>query len=263
MDRPVAEPLRVERDGGLVVLTMDSPPLNLFTTEMLGAFERAIGELAAAPPRAVLIRAEGRVVSAGVDVALFSGLDPAAARELWSTQIAMVQTLESLPCPVVFAAHALCLTAAFEISLACDILLAARSASFGLVERRVGLTPAMGGTQRLADRAGPGRARELVMTGDVYPAETLERWGVVNRLIDDDGFADAALAFTRELAEGPTIAHAATKKIVAAQIRGGVAAADAAVPEIAADLFATEDLKGAVASFLEHRGPGHATFEGR
>jgi enoyl-CoA hydratase/carnithine racemase len=259
----VAEPLRVERDGGLVILTMDSPPLNLFTPEMLRAFERAIADLAAEPPRAVLIRAEGRVVSGGVDVVLFSGLDPVAARELWATQIEMIHTLESLPCPAVFAAHALCLTAAFEISLACDLLLAARSASFGLVERRVGLTPAMGGTQRLADRAGPGRAREFVMTGDVYPAETLERWGVVNRLLDDDGFAEAAVAFTQELAEGPTIAHAATKKIVAAQVRGGVPQADAEMPDIAADLFATEDLKGAVASFLEHRGPGHATFEGR
>jgi enoyl-CoA hydratase len=259
----MAEPLRIEREGGLVVLTMDSPPLNLFTPAMLGAFEAAIAGLAAAPPRAVLIRAEGRVVSGGVDVALFSGLDPDRARELWSTQIEMIHTLESLPCPVVFAAHALCLTAAFEISLACDLLLAASSASFGLVERRVGLTPAMGGTQRFAQRAGPARAREFVMTGDLYDAETLERWNVVNRVLDDEGFADAALAFTRELAEGPTVAHAATKKIIAAQVRGGVAQADAEMPDIAADLFATEDLKSAVASFLEHRGPGHATFEGR
>ena len=100
----------------------------------------------------------------------------------------MIHTVEELPLPTVFAAHALCLTAAFELSLACDLLLAAESARFGLVETVVGLTPAMGGTQRLAERAGPARARELVMTGALYDAATLERWNVVNRVLPDDGF---------------------------------------------------------------------------
>jgi enoyl-CoA hydratase len=259
----MADPLRVEHDGGLTILTMDSPPLNLFTHEMWAGFEDAVADLTAGTPRAVLIRGEGRVVSAGVDVALFAELTPATAKELWERQLTTVHGLEALPCPVVFAAHALCLTAAFEISLACDLLLATRSASFGLVERRIGLTPAMGGTERLASRAGPARAREFVMTGEVYDAETMHAWGVVNRLYDDDGFAEAAVAFTQELAEGPTIAHAATKQIVAAEIRGGVPEADRVMPAIAADLFATDDLKGAVQSFIEHHGPGHATFTGR
>lgn len=255
--------LRVEHDGGLVVLTIDSQPLNLFTHELQEAFRRAVADLAAAPPRAVLVRAEGRVVSAGVDVSVFAPLDEAGARALWEENLVMIQQLEALPCPTVFAAHALCLTAAFEIALACDLLLASRSASFGLVEARVGLTPSMGGTQRLADRAGPARAREMVMTGDVYNAEAMARWNVVNRVIDDEGFDGAVLALVRSLAEGPTKAHAATKEIVAAQVRGGVSSADAQMAEISARLFETEDLKGAVAAFLEHRGPGHASFEGR
>jgi enoyl-CoA hydratase/carnithine racemase len=259
----MADPLRVEREGGLQILTMDSPPLNLFTHEMWAAFEGAVAELTANPPRAVLIRAEGRVVSGGVDVALFADLTPDTAKELWQRQIKTVHALEALPCPVVFAAHALCLTAAFEIALGCDLLLATRSASFGLVERRVGLTPAMGGTERLASRAGPARAREFVMTGDVYDAETMHGWGVVNRLYEDDGFADAAVAFAQDLADGPTLAHAATKQIVAAQVRGDVPEADRVMPDIAAGLFGTEDLQAAVQSFLEHRGPGHATFAGR
>ena len=132
----------------------------------------------------------------------------------------MIHTVEELPFPTVFAAHALCLTAAFELSLACDLLLAAQSARFGLVETVVGLTPAMGGTQRLAERAGPARARELVMTGALYDAATLERWNVVNRVLPDDGFDAAARDFARGLAEGPTRAHAATKAIVRAQVRG-------------------------------------------
>jgi enoyl-CoA hydratase/carnithine racemase len=101
-----------------------------------------------------------------------------------------------------------------------------------------------------------------VMTGALYDATTLERWNVVNRVLPDEGFAQAAVAFARGLAEGPTRAHAATKAIVRAQVQGGARAADERVPELAGDLFATEDLKGAVRSFLE-KGPGKATYAGR
>ena len=83
------------------------------------------------------------------------------------------------------SAHGLTLTAAFEIAFACDIILAAPKAKFGLVETVVGLTPSMGGPQRLAERAGSGRARELVMTGDLYDAATLHDWGVVNAVHED------------------------------------------------------------------------------
>lgn len=77
--------------------------------------------------------------------------------------------------PVVFAAHALTLTAAFELALGCDLILASRSAKFGLVEKVVGLTPSMGGTQRLAERAGSGRARQFVISGDLFATEDLQR----------------------------------------------------------------------------------------
>src|SRR5690349_7016735 len=248
--------VRIDRDGGpLAVLTLDAPPLNLFDQAMFDGVERAVGELEADPPRGLLIRAEGRAVSGGVDVHVFDGLSAADGAKLWADLLAVIGRLERLPFPTVFAAHALTLTAAFEVSLACDLLVAAESAKFGLVERVVGLTPAMGGTQRLAERAGPARARELVMTGELYDAATLERWNVVNRVLPDEGFDEAARAFARKLAEGPTRAHAATKQIVRACLdEGGVRGADLRVPEIAGGLFATEDLKGAVRSFLE-RGP--------
>jgi enoyl-CoA hydratase/carnithine racemase len=252
----------LERDGALAILTLAKPPLNLFDRPLFDALAAAIDDVAADPPRGLLIRAEGRAVSGGVDVHLFDALSVEEAAALWRELLDLVHTVEELPLPTVFAAHALCLTAAFELSLACDLLIAAESARFGLVETVVGLTPAMGGTQRLAERAGPARARELVMTGDLFDAATLERWGVVNRVLPDEGFAEAALAFARRLAEGPTRAHAATKAIVRAQVEGGARAADERVPEVAGDLFATEDLQGAVRSFLE-KGPGHATYTGR
>ncbi len=257
-----AVPLRLEQDGPLAVMTFDSPPLNLFDQEMMDALTSTIALLAARPPRGLLIRAEGRVVSGGVDVHRFVGVTPAEGAELWRDLLETVHLLEELPCPVVFAAHALCLTAAFELALACDVLLAAASARFGLVETVVALTPSMGGPQRLAERAGPARAKELVMTGELFDAATLERWNVVNRVLPDDGFDDAARAFARRLADGPTLAHAATKRLVREQLRGGARAADAVVPEVSGPLFGTRDLEDAVRSFLAD-GPGKATYEGR
>lgn len=255
--------IAIEHEGPLAVLTIDSPPLNLFDGELMDELARAVEQLATEPPRGLLIRAEGRVVSGGVDVHVFDGLTPKQASDMWVRLLELVHRVEQLPLPTVFAAHSLCLTAAFELSLGCDLLLAAESARFGLVETVVGLTPAMGGTQRLAERAGPARARELVMTGELYDARTLEHWNVVNRVFPTEGFDAAARELARKLAEGPTKAHAATKAIVRATLdEGGAHGADRRVPELAGDLFASEDLQGAVRSFLKN-GPGHATYSGR
>lgn len=274
MGAETAGPVRVERDGDVAVVVLDRPPLNLFDDGVVVGFERAVDDLVAmtAPARpdrarAVLLEARGRVVSGGVDVRTFQDMaanaDPVGrAGALWARLIRLAHTLEDLPVPTVFAAHGLTLTAAFEIALACDLLLAAQSASFGLVEVVVGLTPSMGGPQRLAERAGPARAKELIYTGDRYPAEELRQWGVVNRVLPDEGFAQAARAFATRLAAGPTAAHAATKRLVTTAVRDGVLAADALTPPVASALFATDDVRGAVASFLTE-GPGRATYTGR
>ena len=252
-----------EKSGPLGVITIAHPPLNLFDHELIEALEAAVTEAELSAPRALLVRAEGKIVSGGVDVGqVFDGLSGAEGAALWGRLLALTHRFEDLPMPTVFAAHGLCLTAAFEISLACDLLLAARSARFGLVERVVGLTPSMGGTQRLAERAGPARAKELVMTGELFGAATLEAWNVVNRVLDDEGFAEAARAFALGIAEGPTQAHIATKRIVRAAVEGSARAADAITPNVSGALFETEDLQGAVQSFI-HDGPGKASFEGK
>ena len=254
---------RLEREeSGLAVLTLDSPPLNLFDQRMMDDLRAEVLEVAAEPPRALLIRAEGRAVSGGVDVHVFAGLTPAQASELWDELLGMIDTLEQLPAPIVFAAHALTLTAAFEIALACDWIVASPKAAFGLVEKVVGLTPSMGGTQRLAERAGSGRARQFVMSGDVFGAEEMERWGVVNTIFPAEEFEERSRALATELAAGPTKAHAMTKHILRRYREGGLPAADEAVRTEAGDLFATEDLQNAVQTFLE-KGPGHAEFRGR
>src|SRR3954453_3882617 len=249
-------------EGPLAVLTLDHGKLNLFDREVFGSLADAARALAHAPPRGLLINARGRVVSGGVDVHVFEGLAPDEAAALWRELLETVRLIEELPCPTVFAAHALCLTAAFELSLACDVLVAAAGARFGLVETVVGLTPSMGGPQRLAERAGPARAKELVYTGELFDAATLERWNVVNRVWPDETFEAEARAFAEKVANGPTQAHAATKRLVGAQKEGGVRAADAIVAEVSGPLFATEDLQNAVRSFLAD-GPGKATYQGR
>jgi enoyl-CoA hydratase/carnithine racemase len=268
-----AGPLHLERDGDVAVVVLDNPPVNLFDELVFDELQRIAGELAGltAPgredrARAVLFEARGRYVSGGVDVGLFQeiaeGPQPVArGTALWARLLRAVQTIEELPVPTVFAAHGLTLTAAFELSLACDILLAAESASFGLVEIVVGLTPSMGGPQRLAERAGPARAKELIFTGERYPAAVLERWNVVNRVLPDEGFAAAAREYAHRVAAGPTLAHAATKRLVGTAVRDGVRAADDVTPAVSGPLFGTQDLCGAVDSFLR-QGPGKATYTG-
>lgn len=261
-----SKPTRLERTetaagAQLAIITIDHPPLNLFDSALLDSLATDLAELTADPPRALLLRAEGKLVSGGVDVHEFDGLSVEQGTALWERLFErIIRPIEQLPCPVVFASHGLTLTAAFEISLACDVLLASPKAKFGLVETVVGLTPSMGGPQRLAERAGSGRARELVMTGDVYDAATMAEWGVVNAVHDDVDAAARALA--ARLADGPTRAHAATKQIIEAWRSGGVAHADAVTPKVSGELFATADLQGAVRSFLEV-GPGKASYTGR
>ncbi len=246
----------------MAVLTIDSPPLNLFDQTMMDSLRANLSDLATECPRAVLIRADGRYTSAGVDVSLFSVLDDLSAAQMWRQLFdELIHRIEHLPCPVIFAAHGLTVTAAFEVALACDIIMAAPAATFGLIETTVGLTPSMGGPQRLAERAGSGRARELVMTGGLYDAETMKAWGVVNYVCDD--LEAEAIELAHRLADGPTRAHAATKAIVGNWRSGGVAAADHATPDLSGSLFSTTDLKLAVANFLEH-GPRHVTrYTGR
>jgi len=249
------------RGGEVAILTFDHGPLNLFDHAMFDAVAANIAGLVADPPRALLLRAQGKVTSAGVDVHMFEGLTATQGADLWNRFLTtIIHPLEALPCPVVYAAHGLTLTAAFEISLACDLILASPDAKFGLVESVVGLTPSMGGPQRLAERAGSARALELILTGDLYDATTLKQWGVVNGI--HDNVDEAAQALLHRLADGPTRAHAATKEIIAAWRRGDVAQADHVTPAVSGSLFETSDLRDAVKSFLSS-GPGSATFNGR
>jgi len=254
-------PVRLERDGDVAELILDAPPLNLFDAAVFHALEDALGAVEADLPRALIVRAEGKVFSAGVDVETFSGLDAAGADALTTRLLAVTHRVEDLPLPTLAVAHGLCLTAGLELSLACDLLWAGAGVQFGLVEKVVGITPLMGGTQRMAERAGSARAREFVMSGALHDAETLHAWGVVNRVVAGADVLADARRFAAALAAGPTRAHAATKAIVRAQADHGTRGADARTAELTSHLFETSDSIEAVKSFLQH-GPGKANFTG-
>src|SRR5829696_7784852 len=256
-------PIRLERDGNLAVVILSNPPLNLFGEDAWGALISCSDEVESSDARALVWRAEGDIFTGGVDVHSFQRVvEEGAASDAFGSLIPVVQCLEELPIPTLAIVHGLCLTAGLEISLGCDMIWASESAKFGLVEAVVGLTPGAGGTQRMAERAGPARAVEFVMSGGLYDAATLERWNVVNRMVPDDQLLEKGMKFAHKLANGPTVAHGATKRIIRAYRSGGVESADEVTPDVLAELFASEDLKNAVASFLKE-GPGKATFEGK
>jgi enoyl-CoA hydratase/carnithine racemase len=255
-------PVRLERDGDVAVLILHDPPLNLFGADAFRSLNKCLDEVEGSDARAMVWRADGDVFTGGADVNVFEQADPSEGPEMFRPLLGGVQRIEALPIPTLALVHGLCLTAGLEVSLGCDMIWATESAQFGLVEAVVGLTPGAGGTQRMAERAGPARAREFVMTGGLYDAATLERWNVVNRVVGDEELLEKGMRFAHRLAAGPTKAHAATKDVVRAFCRGGVDEADRATADAAGRLFETEDLQNAVKSFLAE-GPGKATFEGR
>jgi enoyl-CoA hydratase/carnithine racemase len=259
----MADLVRLERDGNVAVMVLENPPLNLFSRAVFEAFVARLDEVAESNARALVWRAEGDLFTGGADVNDFQRVvDEGGPGESFGSLLHAAKRLEELPIPTLALAHGLCLTAGLETSLACDMLWASENARFGLVEAVVGLTPGAGGTQRMAERAGPARAAEFVMSGGIYDAATLERWNVVNRVLPDGDLLEKGMKFAHRLADGPTIAHAATKRIIRAYRAGGVEAADDVTGAQFAELFASEDLQNAVKSFLAE-GPGKATFKGR
>src|ERR671921_215096 len=198
---------RYDVDGDVAEIVIPNPPLNLWGPQLIADVEAGVARAAAERPRALIVRAEGDVFSAGVDVHVFDGLDAAGADALTERLLGLTHALEGLPLPTLAVAHGLCLTAGLELSLACDLLWAGEGVQFGLVEKVVGITPLMGGTQRMAERAGSARAREFVMTGGLFTAETMHDWGVVNRVVPPDELLAKARKFAERLPAGPPPAH--------------------------------------------------------
>jgi enoyl-CoA hydratase len=249
-------------DGDVGEIVISDPPLNLFGLELARDLTSATAEAQESAARAILVRADGDNFSAGANVEIFMGRDDAAARELIGEFMPVIRRFAEIHVPTVAAVQGLCLAAGLEVALSCDMIWAAEGTQLGLVEAVIGATPFGGGTQRLVARAGAGRAAEVVMTGRPYPAETMLEWGVINRVVPTAELQEKAFAFAQRLAAGPTLAHAATKRMIQLTVDEGVGAADAALPDAGAKVMASNDLQNGARTLLE-KGPGHATFEAR
>ena len=255
-----------EIKGPLGILTLANPPLNLISGEVIADLRAAVTELKEAPIRALLLRAEGKTFSAGADVSSFTGKSAKDARENFTAHLRMIADIEELPYPTMAAVQGICVAGGMELVLACDLIWASASARFGQLEAGIGTTTLLGGVQRLAERAGPSRAREIIYTAEQYDAATFERWNIINRVVPDDVFEAATRTFAERLANGPTLAYAAGKRIVRAYLDGGVRTADKVVDEVAPPLFESHDMRAAVAALLEHGARSYRdklVFQGR
>jgi enoyl-CoA hydratase/carnithine racemase len=257
-------PVARQQRGLVSVITLQYRPYNLMGPTLMGALLEAFAAARQDGARAILIRSGLRHFSGGADLNLFDarverGGGSASPR---ATGVEFLHAMEALPVPVVAAVHGVCLGGGLELALACDFIVAAASAKIGSVEVGLGLNPLLGGVQRQVQRIGAARAKEMSMLGRRYDPTTLERWGLINRVVADEALDEAAFAIADELAHGPTLAHAATKALVEVAVNEGVAAADARMAELQAPIWASEDLKIGLASFRRN-GPGQAKFDGR
>lgn len=244
--------VQFETEGPLGILTLANRPLNLLSGELIEDLRIAVSEVKRAPLRGLLVRASGKNFSAGADVNAFKGITGSEARERFTTHLQMIADLEELPFPTLAAVQGMCVGGGLELALACDLIWAAASARFGQLEATIGTTTLLGGVQRLTERAGPSRAREIIFTAELYDAATFERWNIVNRVVPDDGFESQTRGFAARLASGPTLAFAAGKRIVRACLEDGVRAADKVVDEVAPPLFQSEDMRAGVAALVEY-----------
>jgi enoyl-CoA hydratase/carnithine racemase len=254
---------RFEQHGALATVTLDSPPLNLLGQALIDDLLVAISQVEAADGiRALVLRGEGKVFSAGADVAIFANMGSAQLRPLISSFLDLGRRIERLPYPTLATVHGTCMAGGFELALFCDLIWAAPGTKLGLPETRLGIVPLAGGVARVAARAGLGRARAVALSGDLHTAEDLAAWGAIDRVVAGEDLHQTALEFARRLAAGPTRAFSVVKELAQAYTSGGIAGADARLLDAAVGLFDTEDARGGIRAFLES-GPGQAVFVGR
>jgi enoyl-CoA hydratase/carnithine racemase len=253
-------PVAREMDGQVAVLTMQHAPHNFLGIALFTALIDGVRWAAEQRARAVLLRSSLRNFSAGADLTLLDSAERGVAPDL--DVVELLRVFDTLPIPIVVAVHGVCLGGGLEVALACDLIVASESAKIGSVEAAIGLNPLMGGIQRVTERAGAARAKEMALLARRYDARTLERWNVINRVVPDEQLAEVTKTLAHELANGPTVAHASTKAIVSHAVSHGVQATDEAMRELQKDFWKSDDLKVGLASLVAN-GPGAARFEGR
>ncbi len=253
MTDTAAPPVRAANQGPVRLLTIAHPPVNAISRGVASGLLEALTEAEADPDcRALVLTGEGeRFFSAGADVTEFSN----AAPGLGSAGMDVTRRLETSPLPILAAVNGVAFGGGCEIALACDLRICVEGASFGQPEIKLGIIPGWGGTQRLGRLIGPGRALEMLLSGDSIDARRAEALGLVSRVVPAARLLEAAVALATTLAERAPLAVAAIKRAVR---RGAAAGLDAGLGAEAAEfarIFESEDAREGIAAFLAKRPP--------
>jgi enoyl-CoA hydratase/carnithine racemase len=248
-----------EIDGNVGVVTLAKPPHKLLDDQLIDDLVAAYQAVVAEGCRAILLRSAMRHFCAGAEMASWgTGTTIHTSQSRFET---MMQDLEDVPVPTVAAINGGALGGGLEVALTCDMIIAADTAFLGQVEAAVGLLPLLGGTQRLAQRAGVARAKEIAMLGRRHTPEAFERWGIITQVVPESELASASMTWARQLAAGPTKVINGIKMQANLEARGGIAAADARQVEINDMIWKAKDRqRGADAFFAS--GPSTAAFKG-
>lgn len=255
------ESIDLEVSEGVATLTLNRPErLNAFNDTMRGELREALARIGGdRSMRAVLLTGAGRAFCAGQDLTERSLAPGDAPRDLGASleknYNPMVLALRALPLPVVCAVNGVAAGAGASIALACDVVIAARSASFIQAFSKLGLVPDCGGTYFLARALGAPRALGLAWFGERLGAEQAESWGLIWKCVDDAALMSTARGLALHLASGPTRGFALTKAAIYAAEQRVLAAQLDLERDFQRELGHTRDYREGVSAFLEKRVP--------
>lgn len=260
------ETIRSERAKGVARITLHRPDrLNSFTAAMHGELAGALADAATdGAVRAVLLTGAGRSFCAGQDLADRAVAPGAALVDLGDTveryYAPLIRRLATMPKPVVCAVNGVAAGAGANIALACDVVIAARSARFIQSFANIGLIPDSGGTWVLPRLIGQARALGLTLTGEPLAAEKAEAWGMIWKCVDDDALMPEAEALATRFAAGPTRGLAETKRLIRQSSLRSLDDELDLERDAMRELGASTDYQEGVAAFLAKR---PAAFTGR
>jgi 2-(1,2-epoxy-1,2-dihydrophenyl)acetyl-CoA isomerase len=256
----------IAEGGGITRLTLNRPDkLNAFTLEMHGELRAGL-EAANADPdcRVVVLTGAGRAFSAGQDLAEVGGpTDPStsdAGSKLEKAYNPLIKLIASLEKPIICAVNGIAAGAGANVALACDLVFAARSASFLQAFARIGLVPDSGGTWTLPRLVGPARARGLAMLAEPLSAEKAESWGLIWKAVDDDKLEAEVAAVADKLAAAATYGLALTKRAITASSTNTLGQQLDLERDLQRLAAASPDAREGIGAFLEKR---PARFRGR
>jgi 2-(1,2-epoxy-1,2-dihydrophenyl)acetyl-CoA isomerase len=261
-------PVIAALEGGVLTLMLNRPQrLNAMSHALIEAMNRELARARDSEDvRAVLLTGIGRGFCAGADLAGPGPGDPAAGGErdvgaamdrLFNP---MIRAMRALPKPIVAAVNGVAAGGGANLALACDIVLAARSARFDQAFVRISLIPDLGGTWFLPHTVGDARARALAMLGSSVPAEEAARMGMIWQVVDDSALKEEATKIAHRLAAGPTLSYAAIKKAIDAAATNTLDRQLDLERDSQRELGRRADFKEGVAAFLAKR---PANFTGR